>query len=640
MDTSPTVVTWRSILIGLFLLTFNVYWVTVTEMKYRAEATALPIFLYPVFILFCLVVANYLLSKFWSSIQLLPSELLTIYAMLVVSTSIASYGMLQDLFALIVHPYWFATEENEWKELFFHYIPSWFTPEPTETILTEYYQGNSSFYQKKHLSAWLKPILVWTGFTLVLLFMFHCLNTLVRKQWVHTERLAFPIIQLPIAMLQSPNFLRHRLLWLGFAIPAVLDLINGLHVLFPVVPYLHLKLHFVGQKLLEKPWSAMSDTKISFYPFMVGLGFFLPVDLSFTCWFFFLIRQLTRVLSSYLGITHLPGFPYFNEQSAGAWLGICFIALWLTRRHLVYVFRTAISYKSSSEADEPMRYRAAIIGFLGGFLFLSVFSYHAGMNLKAIFIFFAIYFFIAVAITRLRAEFGTPHGIFNHPTEMMVTVFGTAVWGGHNLTVMSFYHWFNRSYRSHAMPNQFEPLKMAEVIGCNTRRLVIAMMIGSLVALIVSMWTNLDMMYRDGALAQVSFFKIWVAETAFNRLENWLYHPTPPDTPRTVFMCLGIVLTLILHILRTHFYWWPLHPAGYPLAVSFAIDYFWFTFFISWFLKTLILKSSGVKGYQRAIPFFFGLILGDFVVGALWMVFGVLTQQQVYMIYLNGGTWY
>ena len=44
MDTSPTIVTWRSILIGLFLLTFNVYWVTVTEMKYHAEATALPIF--------------------------------------------------------------------------------------------------------------------------------------------------------------------------------------------------------------------------------------------------------------------------------------------------------------------------------------------------------------------------------------------------------------------------------------------------------------------------------------------------------------------------------------------------------------------------------------------------------------------
>ena len=346
------------------------------------------------------------------------------------------------------------------------------------------------------------------------------------------------------------------------------------------------------------------------------------------------------MLSSYLGLTHLPGFPYFYEQSAGAWLCICFIAVWLTRRHLVYVLQTAFSRKSSVDANEPMRYRTAIVGLMGGFLFMAIFSYRAGMTLTAILIFFALYFALAVAVTRLRAEFGAPHGIFNHPADMMVTAFGTSAWGKHNLTVMSFYHWFNRSYRSHAMPNQFEPLKMAEVVGFNTRRLVIAMMIGALVALIVGMWTNLDMMYRDGALAGVSFFKVWVADAAFNRLGNWLFHPTPPDTLRTVFIGIGALLTLILHILRTRFYWWPLHPAGYPLAVSFAIDYFWFTFFISWVLKTIILKSSGVKGYQRAIPFFFGLILGVFVVGALWMVFGLLTQQQVYMIYLNGGTWY
>ena len=179
-------------LIGLLLLTFNVYWVTVTEMKYRAEATALPIFIYPVFILFCLVVSNYPLSKFWPSQRLMSSELLTIYAMLVVSTSIASYGMLQDFFAFIVHPYWFATEENEWKDLFFHCIPSWFTANPTEVVLTGYYQGNSSVYQVTLLNAWLKPTLIWTVFTLVLLFMLHCLNTLVRRQWVQTERLAFP----------------------------------------------------------------------------------------------------------------------------------------------------------------------------------------------------------------------------------------------------------------------------------------------------------------------------------------------------------------------------------------------------------------------------------------------------------------
>ena len=114
----------------------------------------------------------------------------------------------------------------------------------------------------------------------------------------------------------------------------------------------------------------------------------------------------------------------------------------------------------------------------------------------------------------------------------------------------------------------------------------------------------------------------------------------PVDSLRMAFMGGGMVLTLILFILRMRFFWWPLHPAGYPLAVSSSIDYFWFTFFISWALKAVILKYGKVKGYQRAIPFFLGLILGDFIAGGLWMVYGVLTHQQVYMIYLNGGTWY
>ena len=39
----------RAIQIGLFLVPVNVYWVTLVEMKYRAEATALPIFIYPIF---------------------------------------------------------------------------------------------------------------------------------------------------------------------------------------------------------------------------------------------------------------------------------------------------------------------------------------------------------------------------------------------------------------------------------------------------------------------------------------------------------------------------------------------------------------------------------------------------------------
>lgn len=139
--------TWRAILIGSILLPLNVYWLTVAEMKYGSQATALPLFIYPVFILFCLVVCNVGLGKLWPTLCLSTGELLTIYVMQVISSSLSAYGMLQDLFAVIVHPYRFASPENEWKNLFFHHIPSIRTANTMPTCLVPMQRITISVYR-------------------------------------------------------------------------------------------------------------------------------------------------------------------------------------------------------------------------------------------------------------------------------------------------------------------------------------------------------------------------------------------------------------------------------------------------------------------------------------------------------------
>jgi len=626
-------VTFRSILIGLLLLPVNVYWMSVAELKYDSQATALPLFIYPVVFLFFLTLANLGIRKLWRTAALQQGELLTIYIMLVIATSLAAYGMMQDLFAVILHPYQFATLENDWEALFFRYIPSWFTINDQQTI-GAYYEGNSTLYLGTHLRAWVKPALVWGMFTLLLVFMMHCINTLIRKQWVQQERLAFPIIQLPVAITHSESFFRSRLLWLGFGIVALIDLINGLHVLIPAVPGINVKLYSISQFFTEKPWSAMGTTRTSFYPFMIGIGFFLPLDLSFSCWFFFIFRQFLRVVSSYAGFHSMPSFPYFYEQSAGAWIGLFLVAVWLSRRHLALVFASAFGRKRIDDRHELMSYRMAVFGLLIGMSGLMLFCHQAGMSIVYAWIFFALYFMIATAITRLRAEFGAPHGVFNHPLDIMVTSLGTGNIGAQNLTTMSFLYWFNRGYRPHPMPNQLEALKIAEAAGMDNRRLFIAMMLASVAAIIATFWVDLSLIYRDGATSRLSAFRLWVGSGAFNRLQQWLSYPKTPDLLRVGFMGVGVCAVFLLRILRMRFLFWPFHPAGYALAVSFAIDYFWFPFFLSWLLKALILKHGKIKGYRKAIPFFMGLILGDFVMGGLWMIFGVITQRQVYMFFI------
>jgi hypothetical protein len=96
----------------------------------------------------------------------------------------------------------------------------------------------------------------------------------------------------------------------------------------------------------------------------------------------------------------------------------------------------------------------------------------------------------------------------------------------------------------------------------------------------------------------------------------------------------GAAVVFVLKSLRGAFVWWPFHPAGYALAVSYAMDYFWFAFLLSWLFKVLIVRYGGMKMHRAAVPFFLGLILGDYVAGSLWAIIGPLTGIATYKIYI------
>ena len=75
-----------------------------------------------------------------------------------------------------------------------------------------------------------------------------------------------------------------------------------------------------------------------------------------------------------------------------------------------------------------------------------------------------------------------------------------------------------------------------------------------------------------------------------------------------------------LLFLRHRFAWWPLHPLGFPIASTFTIVYYgWLSIFLAWLLKATILRYGGVRAYRALLPFFLGLILGEFTTACLWL---------------------
>ena len=74
-------------------------------------------------------------------------------------------------------------------------------------------------------------------------------------------------------------------MWWGFALAASISLINGLHLFFPEIPEIPNKRIPLRHFFTHKPWVALQKDQfdIIVYPFAVGLGFLMPLDLIFSC---------------------------------------------------------------------------------------------------------------------------------------------------------------------------------------------------------------------------------------------------------------------------------------------------------------------------------------------------------------------
>ena len=203
-------------------------------------------------------------------------------------------------------------------------------------------------------------------------------------------------------------------------------LFRSLHFLYPAVPGFGGQLYDLQPFFTTPPWNAIGWTPIPIFPYAVGLAFFMPLDLSFSCWFFYLFWKAERVFGSVLGLRNLPKFPYIEAQTSGAYIGLCVLAIWSTRHHIKQMFSTIFHRNKAHNMDstgEPISYANALLGAVIGFTLLIAFSVKAGMTFGASMIFFLIYFVLSIGIPRIRAELRSPvHDLHRAGAHFMMVV--------------------------------------------------------------------------------------------------------------------------------------------------------------------------------------------------------------------------
>lgn len=636
-------VTPRAIILACILLPANAYWITqMAVVRYEGHPTTVSLFFNAVFILFSLVLINAGIRRLSPRLALHRNELLVIYCMVCVASALCGHDLIQVVTPQIVMPFWLASPENKWEDLFFQYLPQHLTISDPD-IYEPAFEGGSTLYTLERMKAWAVPVANWGLFLIVLSTMMLAMNSLLRKRWMDREKLTYPITHMPLELTQpGVPLLRNKFMWMGFAVAAAITLINGFHELWPAVPLIKVRVvhydAYMSTLFRTYPWSALGGTRISFYPFAVGLGLLLPLDLAFSCWFFYLFWKGQRLVSAMLGLSQIPRFPYPDQQASAAYIGLAVFALWMARGHLKDIWLGLIGRSSINDKGEPMGYPLAMWVLGGGAAFLAIFAARMGMWMWVAALLFGIYFLISLTVARVRAELGPPaHDLHNGGPDLILTnLFGTstAIFDTRQLTVLEMCYWFNRAYRAHPMPIQLESFKIAQTSGIPQSGMALALTIATVIGVFAAFWAQVHNYYSYGMAAKMSFVAQTFGREPFQRLAGWIQAPYPTRWPEIAAYGVGFFFSLILMFLRVNFIWWPFHPVGFAISGSWSMNCLWLPILIAWLIKLVMLRYGGFKMFQSAIPAALGLVLGEFILGSLWTLIGIIFQIRTYAFWV------
>ena len=636
----------RLLLLTLALIILNTGWIANSEMKTTVtEITISTLFIGVTFILFLVTLVNLLVRRWSKAAALRQPEMMVLYAALSMSSVVAGVGHFGFFAPFLANPFHFNTPTNGWNS-FWHLLP-WYIGPRDPAVLKGFYNGHATFFEPRIMAAWAGPLSVWCGFFLVLLWTTLCLSAILRRRWADEEHLPFPMIALPLAMTrEGAPLYRQRLLWAGFALPCGLHSLNSLHSLFPAVP--SLPLNSVHDALpdfgLQLPWNGVDTLFYQLHASGVGFGYLISTDVSFSLWFFYLLKKAMNVWGVTQGWRQ-PGqgwggdaaaqFPYTGFQGYGAWLALGLTALWTGRRfYRDYLRRALHGDPAGQDRGEMLGARAAVVGFLGGYLALCVFVWSSGGSWWLPVVFFGLYLLLMVTLSRIRAETAvlcTELGWIS-PQAILPATLGSASFSQMDLAHLSMLSWFNSDYRAAEMPHELEALVGVGRVRGSLRPLLGVLLLAAAVAMVSALAWDLQMYYVNGAgTGNVMQWRVQdKANQPWLELGHWLHDPQAAKGSAVFGMAAGFLITCLLTALRSRFVGFALHPAAYVLNTSFANEFFWCDMFAAWLIKSLVLRYGGLGLYRQAMPFFLGLILGDFVTGAAWSIAGTLLHQSLF----------
>lgn len=628
-------VTLRGVVVGTLLTAFlgwgAPYTMHVLHASYLALDFSTPAATALLFLV--VAVANPILRRLRPGWALSPNELVVVYAMLILASAVVEMGLSSQLLPIIATPAYYATPENNWHELFVNRLPAGVILHNSEAA-RRFFEGAPR--AAIDWGAWLPPLVVWAPLLLALYAVMIALMVILRGQWDERERLAYPLTQVPLALVDpSVGLLRNRLMWAGFAVPFLVSAMTGLHHYFPAVPTVKL-----DQSLRLFPPYGNLIVRLSFP--MLGFFFLVNQDAAFSLWLFNLLFWVAKVVMLRFGLEFTVNlgaygtpFALYKYVGWGAMATLVVGTTWSARDHLRGVLRKAFGRAPEvDDTDEAMSYRAAVWTVLIGSVVITLWLVWSGLTfmLAWYFLFMALVFFIG--LTRVVVESGLAEAVAPLiAADTVVAGFGSGVLDARGHAALALTYVYSSDIRTYVMASAATSLKLFHDREMRGRSLFWVMLLAILVGAGVSIWATLAMAYRYGGATMNSWFFVNGPKLPFNWLANLLGHPEEVKPFGMVMVVVGAAVMAGLMVARQTFWWWPLHPVGWAIGSVWIMDQLWLTAFLAWATKSLVVQYGGLKLYRQIRPVALGLILGQFTANLCWAAIDHFTGTSGNMIF-------
>ena len=622
-------VTLRAVTLGLSIVVMINLWVTYSVTI--AGSSRLNLNYFQLTLLFCFIllvaVVNPIFKLIRRGFAFSPSELLAIVAIGIVGSVTPASGITGFFLGIIGSPFYYAAPENQWVEFYYPHLSSWMVPTDREA-LRAFYEGLPRGAEAPWI-VWVIPLAWWGSVILAILVACACLMVILRKQWVEHEKLAFPMVEVPVELARDadsprlfPEVMRQKL-FLGATLFAfALFVWESLSWIFPGVPDIGAFPHG-GVFRFTRYSPAVTVRPFQF--FTLGFAYFANLEVLFSVWFFFLVHVVEGHTFNRLGMQIERATDSFTaDQEIQAWQ--CFGALacmvvwrlWVSRNHLRDVFRKAVDGRyPADDRQEILSYRTAVVGLLLSLGYILFLLNQSGMDFITAFVFVVGTGIIYIGMARVVSEVGL--ATTQAPITAQAFVMdmrGTEVMSGATLTSILLSYSLIDYIRGLFTPGLAQSVKLGDLIRRNRRILVFWVCVGALAGLASSVWFTLYLGHTYGA-HNFARFSRGNPKGVFSSTLAQMKSPQPPQLNRMFFFGIGAALMGLLTYLRYRFAWWSIHPIGLTISASDNSKSIAIPVFIAWSLKLILIRIGGVVLYRRAKPFFLGLLVG-YTLGVVW----------------------